>query len=78
MKQINYSVVENTSKESPYNALIKALEDNPDKMIQIRCSNTKNQQLALLQWLRRHEVKSMYYTRIIDRQLYLGKNNEAT
>lgn len=73
MKQLNYSVVENPTKESPYDALFKALNDNPDKIVQIRCNNAKNQRLTLLQWLRRHEVKSLYYTKIVDGKLYLGK-----
>ena len=73
MKQISYTVVDNPSKESPYNALIKALELNPDKMIHIKCYDAYKQRLTLLQWLRRHEVKELYYTRIIDGCLYLGK-----
>jgi hypothetical protein len=78
MKQLNYTVVENPTKESPYESLIKALDLNPDKLIQIRCNDAHKQRLTLLQWLRRHGVKELYYTKIIDGKLYIGKINEAT
>ena len=70
---INYTVVDNPQPESKYQEIIKALELNPDKLIHIKCYDASKQRLVVLQWLRRHEVKELYYTRIIDGCLYLGK-----
>ena len=73
MKQINYSIVSLETTESKYDSLIKALELNPNSLVQIKGYDARKQRLNLLQWLRRHNVKELYYTKIKDGILYLGR-----